>query len=76
MGVAPAPEDLPLPKFLERVAATGAPQTSQQSGLLGVGPPVVPAQAQPEMVVPRNYNTNGSELPAALNAVGLAAAGW
>ena len=113
MGVAPAPEELPLPKFLDRVAATGAPQTSQQNGLLGAGPPAVPPHARPEVLVPRNYdpdapapedlaaaavprnydpdapvpapapdgvprnyNANGSELPAALNAVGLAAAGW
>jgi hypothetical protein len=130
MGVAPAPEELPLPKFLGRVAGQPLPQTPPLQGsggdesflineklqlLAGGGPPAVPAHAQPALVVPRNYDpdapasvdlaaaavprnydpdapipppsgaapdgvprnySTAGDLPAALSAVGLAAAGW
>ena len=116
MGVAPTPEQLPLPKFLGRVAKPLLPQTPPLQGngsedsfsiheklqlLAGGGPPAVPAHVQPTVAaledlaaaavprnydpdapvpaapdgVPRNYSTTG-EMPQALSAVGLAAAGW
>eukprot|EP01043_Picozoa_sp_COSAG02_P074026 COSAG02_NODE_14640_length_1250_cov_1.036427_2_plen_173_part_01 len=83
MGVAPAPEELPLPKFMGRVAQPLVPQTPPLQGsggedsfsiheklqlLAGGGPPPVPAHDQPTMVVPRNYD------PDAPASVDLAAA--
>jgi hypothetical protein len=126
MGVAPTPEQLPLPKFLGRVAKPLLPQTPPLQGngsedsfsiheklqlLAGGGPPAVPAHVQPTVAVPRNYDPDApaledlaaaavprnydpdapvpaapdgvprnysttGEMPQALSAVGLAAAGW
>ena len=76
MGVAPAPEVLPLPKFLAR----GEPAADDNylineklkmlAGGLPAGPPAVPPHAQPALVVPRNYDPD-APAPADLAAAAV-----
>ena len=78
MGVAPAPELLPLPKFLAREESRPAADDSylineklkMLAGGLPAGPPVVPPHAQPALAVPRNYDPD-APVPADLAAAAV-----